>query len=322
MGTYILKRLLLAIPTLLIASIIIFSLIHIAPGGPVRILLGPMQDPALVEEMRSHFGLDEPIYRQYLSWIGNALHGDLGTSVTVHRGASVTNLLLQRYRVTLELAILSVIVALTIAIPAGIISALRQNKPADHLSRIVALIGVSIPNFFLGMILIIIFGVLWLRPWGSGGYVPLTSSVSGNLLRMILPAIALGTSFSAIVMRMMRSAMLDVMSQDYIRTAKAMGVKWSNMLRRDVIKNALIPVVTVIGNSAGYLLGGSIVTETIFRLPGVGRLVISGVFRRDFPVIQGVVLTIVVIRILINLSVDISYAFLDPRIRFGSSKQK
>ncbi len=321
MGIYILKRLLLAIPTLLIASAIIFSLIHIAPGGPVRVLLGPMQDPALVKDLREQFGLDEPVYMQYFSWIKNALQGDLGISVTVHRGASITSLLYQRYKVTLELALLSLIVALIVAIPAGIISALSQNKLLDHLARIFALLGVSVPNFFLGMILIIVFGVVWLRPWASGGYVSPAVDLQANLLRMILPAIALGTSFSAIVMRMMRSAMLDVMNQDYIRTAKAMGVKWTNMLRRDVIKNALIPVVTVIGNSAGYLLGGSIVTETIFRLPGVGRLVITGVFRRDFPVIQGVVLTIVVIRILINLSVDISYAFLDPRIRYGSSER-
>ncbi len=321
MGIYILKRLLLAIPTLFLASVLIFSLVHIAPGGPVRVLLGPMQDPALVENLREQFGLDKPIHQQYLSWIGNVLKGDLGISVTVHRGARVGSLLLQRYKVTLELAIMSVIVALIIAIPGGIISALRQNKPLDHLARIGALIGVSIPNFFLGMLLIIVFGVIWLRPWGSGGYVPFTVSPAGNLLRMILPAIALGTAFSAIVMRMMRSATLDVMNQDYVRTAKAMGVKFGSILRKDVIKNALIPVITVVGNSAGYLLGGSIVTETIFRLPGVGRLVITGVFRRDFPVIQGVVLTIVIIRILINLGVDISYAFLDPRIRYGSSER-
>jgi peptide/nickel transport system permease protein len=321
MGIYILKRLLLAIPTLFLASVLIFSLVHIAPGGPVRVLLGPMQDPALVADLRAQFGLDKPVYQQYFSWIGNVLRGDLGISVTVHRGASVVSLLLQRYRVTLELAFLSVIVALIIAIPGGIISALRQNKFVDHLARIGALIGVSIPNFFLGMLLIIVFGVLWLRPWGSGGYVSPMVSLSGNLLRMILPAIALGTAFSAIVMRMMRSATLDVMNQDYVRTAKAMGVKFGSILRKDVIKNALIPVVTVVGNSAGYLLGGSIVTETIFRLPGVGRLVITGVFRRDFPVIQGVVLTIVILRILINLGVDISYAFLDPRIRYGSSER-
>ena len=321
MGIYILKRLLLAIPTLFLASVLIFSLVHIAPGGPVRVLLGPMQDPALVADLRAQFGLDKPVHQQYFSWIGNVLRGDLGISVTVHRGASVVSLLLQRYRVTLELAFLSVIVALIIAIPGGIISALRQNKFVDHLARIGALIGVSIPNFFLGMLLIIVFGVLWLRPWGSGGYVSPMVSLSGNLLRMILPAIALGTAFSAIVMRMMRSATLDVMNQDYVRTAKAMGVKFGSILRKDVIKNALIPVVTVVGNSAGYLLGGSIVTETIFRLPGVGRLVITGVFRRDFPVIQGVVLTIVILRILINLGVDISYAFLDPRIRYGSSER-
>lgn len=317
MGIYILKRLLLAVPTLFVASVIIFLLIHIAPGGPVRVMLGPMQDPVLVEKLRHQLGLDLPLYQQYIRWISKALAGDLGISVTIHRGASVTELIAQRYVVTLELASLSLIVALLIAIPTGIISALRQNRLSDHISRIIALLGVSIPNFFLGIILILIFGVYLLKPWGAGGFVSFSESITGNLMRMILPAIALGTAYSAVVMRMMRSAMLDVMSQDYIRTAWAMGIGWASILRRDIVKNALIPVVTVMGNSFGYLLGGSIVTETVFRLPGMGNLVITGVFRRDFPVIQGIVLTIVLIRIVVNLIVDLFYSYLDPRIRYG-----
>lgn len=317
MSIYILKRLLLVIPTLFVASVIIFLLIHIAPGGPVRVMLGPMQDPVLVAKLRHQLGLDLPLYQQYIRWISKAVTGDMGISVTIQRGSSVTQLIAQRYAVTIELALLSLIIALIIAIPTGIISALRQNRLSDHISRIIALLGVSIPNFFLGIVLILIFGVYLLKPWGAGGFVPLKENIGRNLMRMLLPAIALGTAYSAVVMRMMRSAMLDVMSQDYIRTAWAMGIGWTSILRRDIIKNALIPVVTVMGNSFGYLLGGSIVTETVFRLPGMGNLVITGVFRRDFPVIQGIVLTIVLIRIVINLIVDLLYSYLDPRIRYG-----
>lgn len=318
MGIYILKRLLLAIPTLLVASIIIFMLIHLAPGGPVRVMLGPMQDPALVEKLRHQLGLDLPLHQQYLLWAGKALRGDFGISVTIQRGAPVTELLAQRYGVTLELTALSMIIALLIAVPTGITSALQQNRFSDHISRLVAMLGVSVPNFFLGIMLILIVGIYMHQPWATGGFVPLDQSVKENLMRMLLPAIALGTAYSAIVMRMLRSSMLDVMSQDYVRTARAMGVGWGSIVRQDIVRNALIPVITVIGNSIGYLLGGSIVTETIFRMPGVGRLIITGVFRRDYPIIQGIVLTIVVIRIGINLLVDILYSVLDPRIRYGA----
>jgi peptide/nickel transport system permease protein len=317
LGIYILKRLLLAIPTLIAASIIIFLLIHLAPGGPVRVMLGPMQDPALVEKLRHQLGLDLPLHQQYLRWAGKALQGDFGISVTIQRGAPVTELLAQRYGVTLELAALSMIIALLIAVPTGITSALQQNRLSDHISRLVAMLGVSVPNFFLGIMLILVVGIYMHQPWATGGFVPLPQSGKENLIRMLLPSIALGTAYSAIVMRMLRSSMLDVMSQDYVRTARAMGIGWASIVRQDIVKNALIPVITVIGNSIGYLLGGSIVTETIFRMPGVGRLIITGVFRRDYPVIQSIVLTIVVLRIGINLLVDILYSVVDPRIRYG-----
>ncbi len=317
MLVYLMKRLILAIPTLLIASFFIFSLVHLAPGDPIRGMLGQYQDPELIAQLRKAMGLDLPFHVQYVRWLGKILRGDLGISITVKRGAAVGELIAQRFSVTLELATFSMIIALLIAIPTGIISALRQNKLADHVSRLIALAGVSIPNFFLGILLILLVGVYLRRPWGAGGYVPITRGLWKNLAHMFLPAIALGTAYSAIIMRMMRSAMLDAMSQDFVRTAKAMGVVPRDIVRRDIVKNALIPVVTVIGNSIGYLLGGSIVTETVFRLPGVGNLVIMGVFRRDFPVIQAVVLIIVVIRIFINLAVDLTYGILDPRIRYG-----
>jgi len=318
MGVYLFKRLMLAVPTLLGASVIIFLLIHIAPGDPVRVMLGPMDDPALRAKLVRQLGLDLPLHEQYLRWLGKALQGDLGISVTIQRGSPVLELLTQRYAITLELAFLSIIVALLIAVPAGITSALRQNRLSDHVSRIVAMVGVSVPNFFLGIMLILIIGVFLHQAWATGGFVPLKTSVRENLIRMLLPAVALGTAYSALLMRMLRSSMLDVMSQDYVRTARAMGIGWPSIIRQDVVKNALIPVTTVFGNSIGYLLGGSIVTETIFRLPGVGRLIIIGVDRRDYPVIQGIVLTIVLIRIVVNLSVDILYSVIDPRIRYGA----
>lgn len=315
-GVYILKRVFLAIITLFIASIIIFLLIHIAPGGPVRVMLGPMQDDVLVAKLRHQLGLDLPLHEQYLRWAGKALHGDFGISVTIHRGAPVMNLIAQRLSVTVELASLSMLVALLIAIPTGIISALRQNRLSDHIARVFALAGITIPSFFLGILFILFFGVYLLKPWGAGGFVPLHKNIGENLMRMLLPSITLGAAYSALIMRMMRSAMLDVMGQDYVRTARAMGIGKRNIVRKDIVKNALIPVITVIGNSIGYLLGGSIVTETVFRLPGVGNLVIAGVFRRDFPVIQGIVLIIVVIRIVVNLAVDLFYSYLDPRISY------
>lgn len=283
-------------------------------------MLGPMQDAVLVAKLRHQLGLDLPLYQQYLLWAGKALQGDFGISVTIQRGAPVMSLIVQRLAVTLELAFLSMVIAILIAVPAGIISALRQNRLSDHTARIVALLGVSIPNFFLGILLILIIGVYLLQSWGAGGFIPLRKSIGENLIRMLLPAIALGTAYSAVVMRMMRSAMLDVMSQDYVRTARAMGIGQASIVRKDIVKNALIPVITVMGNAIGYLLGGSIVTETVFRLPGVGNLIITGVFRRDYPVIQGIVLTIVVVRILINLIVDILYSYLDPRIRYGRAE--
>ena len=318
MVVYLLKRLTLALPTLFGASVIIFLLIHIAPGDPIRVMLGPMDDPALRAKLIQQLGLDLPLHEQYLRWLGKAVRGDFGISVTIQRGFPVMELLAQRYTITLELAFLSTIVALLIAVPAGITSALRQNRLSDHMARIVAMVGVSIPNFFLGIMLILVIGVSLHQPWATGGFVPLSDGLSENLIRMLLPAIALGTAYSALLMRMLCSSMLDVMSQDYVRTARAMGIGWGSIVRQDIVKNALIPVTTVMGNSIGYLLGGSIVTETIFRLPGIGRLIIIGVDRRDYPVIQGVVLTIVLVRIIINLSVDILYSVIDPRIRYGA----
>jgi len=317
MGVYILKRLCLGVPTLFVASIIIFSLMHLAPGGPVSVILGSREvDPVLVAQLRQQLGLDLPVYQQYLRWLSRALHGDLGSSVVIQQGAPVSHLITQRLLVTLELAILALIVGL-LMIPLGVLSALHQNTFLDHVARLFALLGLSIPNFFLGLLLILLFGVCLGKPWGVGGFIPPAEGIRGNLLRMFLPAITLGTSSSAVYMRMMRSTMLDVMREDYVRTARAMGIGSGRIIRQDMVRNALIPVITVIGNSLGGLLAGSIVTETVFRLPGVGQLTITAVFSRDYPVIMGILLTIVVIRVVVNLVVDLLYAYIDPRIRYG-----
>jgi peptide/nickel transport system permease protein len=321
MRRYALKRLLQAIPTLLGVSVLVFMLIHIAPGSPVRIIAGQTQDPELIADLREQLWLDRPLHIQYLHWLDRAVfHFDLGNSFTVQSGTPVTDLLLQRLPVTLQLTVMSMAVAIAIAVPAGIVSAVKQDELSDHVARVIALTGISIPDFYLGILLIVLFAVYFTFPWATGGYTPPGEDLTDNLLRMSLPAITLGTAYSAIVMRMMRSSMLDVLNKEYIQVARAMGVGDLRVVLVDATKNALIPVVTVIGLALGRLLNGAVLTETVFRMPGVGRLVITSVFRRDYPVIQGVVLFIAVIYVFANLAVDLTYAYLNPRIRYGGEE--
>lgn len=317
---YTLKRLLLTIPVLFGVSIIVFGLVHLAPGGPVRVMLGQLQTETLVNQIRTELGLNKPLYVQYGTWLWEILHGDLGTSWTVKQGAPVSQLILNRLPLTVELSLLSMVVALLIAIPAGIISAVRQNKLIDHAARIAALSGISIPDFWLGILLILIFGVYFSFPWAAGGWVPPWEDLSANLQHMLLPVITLGTAYSALIARMMRSEMLDTLNQDYIRTARAMGLSSRAVVLKDASKNALIPVVTVIGVGLGQLMNGAILTETVFSLPGVGRLFIVAITRRDYQVIQALVLFIAVVFVFANLAVDILYAYLDPRIRYGGDR--
>lgn len=316
LARYTLKRLLLAVPVLLGASIVVFGLVHLAPGGPVRVMLGPLQSAELVEQIRTEFGLDEPLYVQYGKWLFDAIQGDLGNSWTVQSGTPVTTLIAERLPLTLELTILSMLVALLIAIPAGIISAVRQDEPIDHAARIAALSGISIPDFWLGIILIMIFAVQFGFGWATGGWTPPWVDPVANLKQLALPVITLGTAYSALIARMMRSEMLDTLGQDYVRTAKAMGIPSREVILKDAAKNALIPVVTVIGVGLGQLMNGAILTETVFSLPGVGRLFIQAIARRDYRVIQALVLFVAVVFVFANLAVDLLYAYLDPRIRY------
>ncbi|WP_458209362.1 ABC transporter permease [Haladaptatus sp. NG-SE-30] len=317
MARYVLKRLLLTIPVLLGVSVVVFGLVHLAPGGPVRVMLGPLQSEELVSQIRADLGLNQPLYVQYGQWLTSVVQGDFGTSWTVQQGTPVGSLIGQRLPVTLELSILSMILAIAIAIPAGIISAVRQNRAADHAARIAALAGISIPDFWLGIILIMVFAVQLGFPWATGGWVPPSENLVANLKQLMLPVITLGTAYSALIARMMRSEMVDTLSQDYIRTARAMGVKSREVVLKDATKNALIPVVTVIGIGLGQLMNGAILTETVFDLPGVGRLLITAIDRRDYRVIQALVLFIAVVFVFSNLIVDVLYAYLDPRIRYG-----
>jgi len=315
MSRFVLKRLLLSVPVLLGVSVVVFALVHLAPGGPVRVMLGPLSNEELVRQIRLEMGLNRPLYVQYGMWVFDALQGDFGVSWTVQQGTPVTDIIVERIPLTLELSILSMITAVVIAIPAGIISAVRKDKPADHAARIAALSGISIPDFWLGIILIMIFAVQFSFPWATGGWTPPWVDPVANLQQLFLPVITLGTAYSALIARMMRSEMLDTLSQDYVKTARAMGISAREIVLKDASKNALIPVVTVIGVGLGQLMNGAILTETVFNLPGIGKLLILAIDRRDYRIIQALILFIASVFVFANLAVDVLYAYLDPRIR-------
>lgn len=314
---YVLKRLLLIVPVLFGVSVLIFGMMHLAPGGPAAVLLGPLQNEEIIREIRQNLGLNQPFYVQYWRWASSAIQGDLGNSWTVQQGTPVTTLISERLLLTFELALLSEILAVSIGIPAGIIGAVYQNRSADHLSRIGALAGISIPNFWLGIVLIMVFGVTLGFEWGIGGWVSPFDDLVSNLQNLLLPVIALGTAHAAIIQRMTRSEMLETLNQDYVRTARAMGISEREVILKDATKNALIPVVTVIGISIGGLLNGAVLTETVFNLPGLGKLLILAISRRDYRVIQALILFIACVFVFANLAVDIMYAYLNPRIREG-----
>ncbi len=312
---FILKRLLLIVPVLFGVSVSVFGLLHIAPGGPAAVMLGPLQNEQIIQQVRQQLGLNKPFYVQYWLWASSAVQGDLGTSWTVQQGTPVVTLIKSRLLLTFELALLAQLLAVLIGIPAGIIGAVRQNKPADHLSRIGALSGISIPNFWLGIVLIMVFGVSFNFDWGTGGWISPFEDPIANLQHLLLPVIALGTARAAIIQRMTRSEMLETLNQDYVRTARAMGVGEREVILKDATKNALIPVVTVIGIGIGGLLNGAVLTETVFNLPGLGKLFITAIARRDFEVIRALVLFITCVFVFANLSVDVLYAYLNPKIR-------
>lgn len=305
MTGYLLRRLLQAIPILFLVATLVFSLIHLIPGDPVEILLGDSAQEADVEAMRHRLGLDRPLGEQYVSFLGGLLRGDLGSSVT--SGRPVTEVILEHYPATLELALAGMLVALLIALPLGVLAALERDRWVDHGSRFFALLGVSMPNFWLGPVLILAFSVQW-------NLLPVSGR--GTWQHLVLPSITLGTALAGLLTRMVRSSLTEELRQPYLATALAKGLGWRTAVVRHALSNALIPVVTVVGLQFGALLTGTIITETIFSWPGLGRLLIQAIRTRDYPLIQAGVLIIAATYVLVNLLTDLVYAWLDPRIRY------
>ena len=335
MGRYILKRLLQLVPVLLGISLLVFAFLHLIPGDPALVLLGDRANPEQVAALRERMGLNEPLPLQYLSFLGNLLRFDLGESIFT--GIPIWDEIKLRWPATFELSLIAMLIALILGIPAGVIAAVRKNSLIDNLTMSGSLLGVSMPVYWLGLLLVYLFAVnlQWLPPSGRIGieigntFEPITgffifdALVQGNfaalkniLAHLVLPAVTLSTIPLAILARITRSAMLEVLSQDYIRTARAKGLLELLVIGKHALKNAMLPVVTIVGLEFGTLLGGAILTETIFSWPGIGKWIYEGILQRDYPVVQGGVVFVAFMFVLVNLLVDISYAFLDPRIQY------
>ena len=317
MGAYVLRRLLALIPTLLIASVIVFGVVRLVPGDVLDLMLSEnaysSNAPDARAQLEKALGMDKPLYMQYLSWAGNALRGDLGESLW--RNTPVTEEIGARLGVTLELGILALLIALIIALPVGIFSAIRQETLADNVGRSFSILALAIPNFWLGT-LVVILPALW---WGWSPPTEMTPFFEDpieNLKTFLVPSLILGTSLSAVIMRMTRTMMLEVLRQDYIRTAWAKGLRERSVVLVHAVKNAMIPVITLVGILVPILFGGTVIIEQIFRLPGLGQLLLEAVSTRDYPIITGVFLVTGVVVMLVNLIVDLCYGYLDPKVRF------
>jgi len=308
----ILRRLVVMVPVLLLVIAGVFALIHLTPGDPIDAMMAESVDDTVKRELRRDLGLDRPLYLQYATWMGRLLQGDLGRSIR-NREPVIENVS-RRIKPSLQLAGLAMAISLLVATPIGILSAARRNSAVDRVGTSFALFGICMPNFLIALLLIFVFGVT-LRWLPISGYVDPMEEPWDGLRSLTLPAITLGLALAAVITRTLRSSMLEALSEDYIRTARAKGLSDGAVVRRHALKNALIPVVTVLGLQLGTLIGGAVITEYVFALPGVGRLVVDAVFARDYPLVQGVVLLIAVGFILSNLAVDLLYGFIDPRIR-------
>ncbi|WP_201832064.1 ABC transporter permease [Microvirga zambiensis] len=312
---YIGRRILIAIPTLIIVSLLVFALQKLLPGDPVLTMAGEERDPQVLAYLREKYRLDDPIPVQYFAWIGSALTGNLG--ISLRTDIPVLDLILSKLPVTIELAIMAMIVALAIGIPTGIVSAVKKGTAVDYTANVIALSGLSIPNFWLGIMLIMLVSVRWgLLP--ASGYVPPTEDLWLNIKTMLMPAFVLGTGLAASLMRHTRSAMLGVMRSDYIRTARAKGLLSRKVILKHALRNALIPIVTLSTLLFGELLAGAVLTEQIFTIPGFGKLIVDAVFNRDYAVVQGVVLCTAVGFIFMNLVADVLYVLVNPRLRNAS----
>ena len=319
MTTYILRRLLLMIPVALLVTVGIFIIIRIAPGDPVLTYAGEDKDPATIAAVRVQLGLDQPLPVQYAAWLSRAVQGDLGRSFQTKQ--RVVEAISERLPVTLELGLAALLISITVALLVGTLSAVKRNSAVDLLTTSLTLAGVSFPNFYLGLLLILLFAYVvpgHILP--PGGWTPFSTDPADNLRRLILPAITIATASLAVNLRQVRSSLLDVFGQDYVRTARAKGLRERAVVMRHALKNALIPVVTIIGIQVGAIIEGAIITETIFFIPGIGRLAVQAIPSQDYPIVQGVVLVSALSFMLSTLVVDILYAFIDPRISFGAAE--
>jgi peptide/nickel transport system permease protein len=312
MLTFLGNRLLQLIPTLFFVSLIIFSLQQLLPGDPATIMAGEERDPAVIEQIRRQYRLDQPIPIQYFYWVKGVLTGDLGESMRIKK--PVRELILEKLPVTLQLATMAIVIALTIGVSAGIVSAVKKGTVWDYAANVFALWGLSTPNFWLGIMLIFLFSVElgWLP---ASGYVPLTEDWRQSLASTIMPAFVLGNAIAAVLMRHTRSAMLQALGSDYVRTARAKGLFERTVVLKHAMRNALTPVITLGALELGTLLSGAVLTEQIFTIPGFGKLIVDAVFNRDYAVVQGVVLVTATIYIALNLMADIAYVLVNPRLR-------
>jgi peptide/nickel transport system permease protein len=314
MTPYIVRRLLMLIPVLIGISMLVFVTIRQLPGDPAIAILGPTAQPAEIQDLRRDMRLDDPLPVQYATWLGNALRGDFGNSPKLH--GPVTEEIWNRLPVTIELVVMAMFLSLVIGIPSGVLSAVKQNSPLDLAARFFNILALSIPSFWLATLLLLL-PAIW---WGYAppiGYVPLWEGPRTNLEQFYMPSIALAAASAATIMRMTRSSVLEVMRADFVRTARAKGLRERNLVWTHVLKNSMVPVVSVIGLQLAILLGGQVVVEEIFQLPGVGRLLIGALANSDYLVVQAIVLYIAVAVVLVNLAVDLLYFLLDPRIKYA-----
>jgi peptide/nickel transport system permease protein len=312
-GSYVIKRVVGLVPILFGISVLVFTILHLVPGDPASIMLGTNATPEAIAALRKRMGLDEPLITQYLSWLGGLVKGDFG--VSVHTGEEILPQILKRFSITLQLTLFAVLIGWTIAIPLGILSAIRVHSKTDIVVRIATLLGISVPNFAVGTLLLLVLSLYF-------GWFPPIDVVSfwedpGEALQVfILPAVTMGIVIAAGVLRMTRSAFLETMEKDFIRTARAKGNSMWTVVFGHALRNSSIPIVTIAGMQIGYLLGGSVIVEQLFSIPGLGQYVLEGIYQRDYPVVQGGVLFVALVFVLVNLLIDIIYTWIDPRIKY------
>jgi len=314
MTAFVVRRVASVIPTLLLVAIFAFFLVHLTPGDPAAYMLGPLATPAQIRLVRDALNLNLPLQDQFATWFAGLLHGNLGESLFMSIPVSLA--IWQRAEPTVLLALMIMVLQILIGVPAGVLAAVRRNTWVDQTVIGLTSLGQAMPSFALGLVLIFLVGVQW-RLLPVAGYVPLAVSPIGTLRSLLMPALTLGMISSALLARMTRSSMLEVLYQDFVRTARAKGALERTVVWRHALRNAALPVLTVVGNSFALLLGGLVITEQVFSIPGVGLLVVDAVLRRDYPVIQGVLLVFVTLYVFVNVAMDVVYALFDPRIRFG-----